>query len=109
MAPNPFVILADATSRLPPQPHLGAGDEATVAAPDLLEQTGVIVRQLRLPPEREEAALSGTARSPAVWPYGLAANLALGTAALAVTARRLQIRADGYRAGSGSPSVRALS
>jgi ABC-2 type transport system permease protein len=90
LAPNPFVILADAAPQLPPQRDPVTGSETAQTDVDVLGGIGLAVREMRLPPDRSEGTLSAGHRGPAVWPYGLAADLALGAAAVYLTARRLE-------------------
>jgi len=90
LAPNPFVVLADAAPQLPPRRDPVTGLEATQSDVDVLGAIGLVVRDLRSPPEdRGEGPLIDK-RGAAVWPFGLAADLALGAAALAITTRRLR-------------------
>jgi ABC-2 type transport system permease protein len=93
LAPNPFVILADAAPRLPERRDPRTGDVAEQPL-DPLGGIGRGVRSIRVWPS--EAA--GGAERPTrererglpVWPYGLAADLALGAGALWLTTRRLR-------------------
>ena len=80
LAPNPFVIVADAA----PRPAVRA---AYVTELDLLGELGRAARSVRY-----EVTVQGTqtATDKAVWPYGLAANLLLGAGAVALTTRRLK-------------------
>jgi len=106
LAPNPFVVLADAAPSLPPDPP-GLSErelEQSQRARDLdpLGQIGSQVRALRrevVPLEQYIASQeegSGISVSEAdlptkrVWPYGLAFDVALGALALFLTARRLR-------------------
>lgn len=89
LAPNPFVILADAAPE--------SADTEFGATTDPLGEIGRAVRDLRRPPASEgsffEPAPGIDPDDPegaAVWPWGLAANVALGLAAVAVTTRRLR-------------------
>lgn len=99
LAPNPFVVLADAAPQLPaeqapPDPY----EAPTVQARDLdpLGQIGRAVRDLRQRPEDpvqsaplvEEPPVEP--RGPAVWPTGLAIDVLLGIGALVLTERRLR-------------------
>ncbi len=101
LSPNPFVVLADAAPRLPDQPQRGPEGEFGVQARDLdpLGQIGGRVRDLRRPPfiEARGSAVpapggdSGARQTPgALWPTGLAIDVLLGAAALALTVRRLR-------------------
>ena len=80
LAPNPFVIVADAA----PRPAVRADD---VTQLDPLGELGRAARSARW-----EVTDQGTqiATDKAVWPYGLAANLLLGAGAVALTTRRLK-------------------
>jgi ABC-type transport system involved in multi-copper enzyme maturation permease subunit len=80
LAPNPFVIVADAA----PRPAVRA---EYVTELDLLGELGRAARSVRY-----EVTVQGTqiATDKAVWPYGLAANLLLGAGAVALTTRRLK-------------------
>ena len=97
LAPNPFVVIADAS---PPRPP-GAPD----ATSDVLSGTRNSVRDLRLgrdalpnycyqdPAAQHAADAKRSAERedlPSVWPYGLAANLLLGAGFVVITVRRLR-------------------
>ena len=94
LAPNPFVVLADAAPQLPPQEDRYRDPASGVQARDLdpLGQIGQTVRSLRAEPE--DTVSSGSfleePRGPAVWPTGLAVNVLLGVGALVLTVRRLR-------------------
>ena len=111
LAPNPFVVLADAAPQLPERRRVltpeDPFDDFGVSARDLdpLGQIGSQVRDLRRPPELSEVTGSAVLepapppgslditereRPPPVWPTGLAVNAALGVAALFFTTRRLR-------------------
>jgi ABC-2 type transport system permease protein len=103
LAPNPFVVLADAAPQLPdPGPGMptryedGAPLDVGPRAADLdpLGQIGRAVRGLRRePPPRSPTAVLEPVEEeePApVWPFGLAVNAALGVGAVLVTVRRLR-------------------
>ena len=103
LAPNPFVVLADAA------PQLAAETASERDKRKLLEDRGVSttnlrdsdplgslgrsVRDLRTPPNPNERtgllADAGRSRRP-VWPYGLAFDVLLGAGALWLTARKLR-------------------
>lgn len=93
LAPNPFVILADAAPQLPPlsreeQQRRDRLQQQDVYVEDLrdadpLGGIGREVRDLRVGPDRE-----GTGGP--VWPYGLAFDVALAVGAVWLTARRLR-------------------
>jgi hypothetical protein len=106
LAPNPFVVLADAAPQIPDEPADRQGppeDRVGVRARDLdpLGQIGRQVRDLRRPPSDPEN-VGGALLSPGVrperereepdpvWPTGLAVNVALGGLALWLTSRRLR-------------------
>lgn len=103
LAPNPFVVLADAAPQLPDEPVAPGQDFGPRAADlDPLGQLGRQVRGLREPPPvRAFGSYSplqpapGLQDQPApepapVWPTGLAVNVALGAGALLLTTRRLR-------------------
>lgn len=95
LAPNPFVILADAAPQLPPlseaeQLRRSRLQEQGLYTSDLrdsdpLGALGRSVRGLRYGPEEDESQ----GRRP-VWPYGLAFDVALAAGAVWLTARRLK-------------------
>jgi ABC-type transport system involved in multi-copper enzyme maturation permease subunit len=91
LSPNPFVILADATPKLPPQ-FDKEGHEIPQPA-DPLGELGRSVRQLREPAYDYYDDFKGDSPSPPepgpVWPYGLTFDLLLGAGAVWVTARKL--------------------
>lgn len=107
LAPNPFVVLADAAPRLPEPKPAGNPDDVGFTARDLdpLGQLGGTVRDLRLTPT-EQGRASGSASlsepegppgaaaaaptSRPVWPTGLAVNVVLAVGALLLTTRRLR-------------------
>jgi len=108
LAPNPFVILADAAPQLPPltaaQRKQRLADEQRGVfrqdARDLdpLGGLGRAVRNLRRPPTRANQGVSSySSLSPVlakprrlpVWPYGLAFDVLLAGVALWLTTRRL--------------------
>lgn len=78
LAPNPFVVLADAAPKLPPP---GQYERQPL---DPLGEVGREVRNVR----RGEY-VEGRASEP-VWPYGLGFDLLLGAGGLWVTTRRLR-------------------
>jgi ABC-2 type transport system permease protein len=105
LAPNPFVVLADAAPQLPDTPPSPGVQNPGVRARDLdpLGQIGSAVRDLRRPPTDDSIGGFGGAfpnepvvegepvPEPApVWPTGLAVNALLGVAALVLTSRRLR-------------------
>jgi ABC-2 type transport system permease protein len=102
LAPNPFVVLADAAPQLPPET---AAEKRTRVAEeergvyrtnlrttDPLGTLGRTVRRLRSKPAPGGvfvAVLEGKGHKP-VWPWGLGFDVALGAGALWLTARRLR-------------------
>ena len=98
LAPNPFVVLADAAPALPVEDEsvYRDGDVPGVRAQDVdpLGQLGSTVRDLRRPPD--PISSSGVlVEQPQqdggpVWPFGLAVDVLLGVGALALTVRRLR-------------------
>jgi hypothetical protein len=83
LAPNPFVIVADAA----PRAHLDTPGSGLRL--DTLGSIGEAVRSMR---SSEIITADGEIyRDPdaAVWPYGLAANVIIGTGAVVLTAHRL--------------------
>ncbi|HWH30705.1 MAG TPA: ABC transporter permease subunit [Mycobacteriales bacterium] len=99
LAPNPFVVLADAAPRLP-EPAPGDVQVGPRAADlDPLGQIGRQVRDLRRTPtpvqteqplEPQPLEVHEAGGADPVWPAGLAANVVLGGAALLLTTRRLR-------------------
>jgi ABC-type transport system involved in multi-copper enzyme maturation permease subunit len=104
LAPNPFVVLADAAPQIPDEAEPADGsleDRVGVRARDLdpLGQIGRQVRDLRKPPEptnvagttslRPDEVREDDERDP-VWPLGLGVNVLLGGLALWLTTRRLR-------------------
>jgi ABC-2 type transport system permease protein len=88
LAPNPFVVLADAAPRVPPERDPITGQVQSNPA-DPLGGLSESVRLLREPEEFNGFGGDGTDSGP-VWPYGLAANLLLGAGGVTVATRRLQ-------------------
>jgi len=104
LAPNPFVILADAAPRVPPR-VTRSGDLVMVEYYDPLSSIGNEVRRLRQPHGsmyymgmNEYYDEHGNPVTPPeerpVWPYGLAFSILLGAGSLAVTIRRLHTPSD---------------
>lgn len=91
LAANPFVVLADAAPQIPDAEPEGERPYEGVRARDLdpLGQIGSSVRELRQTP-LGDLQERGDGDPEAVWPTGLAINVALGVAALALTTRRLR-------------------
>jgi ABC-2 type transport system permease protein len=91
LAPNPFVVLADATPKLPAQ-FDDQGHEVPQPA-DPLGDLGRSVRQLRDPGYYYDDYIGDPPGHPEpapVWPSGLAVDLILGAGAVWITARRLR-------------------
>jgi ABC-2 type transport system permease protein len=96
LAPNPFVVVADAAPRVPPR-RVQRGDNYYVDDYDVLSLIGREVRATRLSPDQRSATygsdgsiVTDPSSDLPVWPYGLAFNVLLGAAALAITATRLR-------------------
>jgi ABC-type transport system involved in multi-copper enzyme maturation permease subunit len=98
LAPNPFVVLADAAPRVPPR-VTRSGDVIFVENYDPLSSISQEVRRLRQPPyifSYDDGSYSDIPYVPEepdnlpVWPYGLGFSLLLGAASLAVTTARLR-------------------
>ena len=97
LAPNPFVVLADAAPQLPPETAAekrarqiedqGGVTRSNLRDSDPLGALGRSVRDLRSPPGSSSSP--SHSRSP-VWPYGLAFDVLLGVGAVWLTARRLR-------------------
>lgn len=89
IAPNPFVVLADAA---PPVGGPRDPDDESVGMNeyDILQTIGQSVRSLRSTPNERMAPGARRQTDLPVWPYGLAFNILLGIGAIAITARRLQ-------------------
>lgn len=93
LAPNPFVVLADASPTKPVRVDLNGNESSTPLDP--LSSLAGTVREIRHPQRFDPApdVVSGVVyidRGPAVWPWGLGFDVALALAALAVTTRRLR-------------------
>jgi len=97
LAPNPFVVLADAAPALPRRRD-PVTQRPLPSAFDPLGELSRSVRSLREPPS-EPDSYRGLAPEPEpqpesqrrpVWPYGLAVNLLLGAGSLVITTRRLR-------------------
>jgi ABC-2 type transport system permease protein len=87
LAPNPFVIVADAAPRAPADANM---DDSAVRL-DPLGAIGEVARSMRQP-EPQQVAPDGSVRGreAPVWPFGLAFHVVLGVGAVVVTARRLR-------------------
>ena len=99
LAPNPFVVLADAAPQLPDDDPLPGELGPQVRARDLdpLGAIGRTVRDLRDAPDDTDLAGAPVVIEPVeqepsrpVWPTGLAVDVLLGVGALVLTARRLR-------------------
>ena len=95
LAPNPFVVLADAAPALPPPSENFGFVNGQVPGNDLdpLGQIGRQVRDLRDPqPQFFEGPPTAAPppESKPVWPTGLAVNVLLGVGAVVLTTRRLR-------------------
>jgi ABC-2 type transport system permease protein len=105
LAPNPFVILADAAPQLPPLREGSLSDEELfrqeeARSLDPLGQIGTSVSGLRVAPrdQPDDAAfftssdqfVDLTPDGPPVWPTGLAVDVAVAALALVLTGRRLR-------------------
>lgn len=89
LAPNPFVILADAAPRLP-SPQDADGNELTRPL-DPLGDLGDAVRDIRRPPLEPGARdYQDRPEGGPVWPYGLAFDVLLAVGAVTITIRRLR-------------------
>jgi ABC-type transport system involved in multi-copper enzyme maturation permease subunit len=95
LAPNPFVILADAAPRVPPR-ITRSGDMIYIDNYDPLSSIGNEVRRIRTP---QRVYWAGGFEAPSqreepVWPYGLAFSILLGAGSLAITTSRLRTPTD---------------
>lgn len=92
LAPNPFVILADAVPYPPVEIRTLPGGETIRVSQDadLLGGLSRAVRGLRGAPAPDFSGTPEPVDGPAVWPYGLAFQLLLAAGALIVTERRLR-------------------
>ncbi|KAA5831321.1 ABC transporter permease subunit [Saccharopolyspora hirsuta] len=88
LAPNPFVILGDATPAPPTQLNPRTGREEPVVSMDPLSAIGLGARSARVDPQSSD--YEELAAAPAVWPYGLGFNVLLGAGALWLSAQRLR-------------------
>lgn len=91
LAPNPFVVLADAAPQLPDEPKSRSDSGVQAGDLDPLGQIGRVVRELRST-RFGGGSLQGDAFSEPkpVWPTGLVINVVIGAAALWLTTRRLR-------------------
>jgi ABC-2 type transport system permease protein len=83
LAPNPFVVVADAAPRV----RQDKSDSALRL--DTLGAIGEAVRSMRESPTVTADGEILRNSEAAVWPYGLAANVMIGLGAVVLTARRL--------------------
>ena len=105
LSPNPFVILADAAPARPPafSPGLSEQEQSQRLRARELDPLGTIgetVRDLRRTPEPLDVIIARDSSgiytevepgpTKAVWPYGLAVDLAVGALALLLATRRLR-------------------
>lgn len=88
VAPNPFVIVADAAPRSSAQDSAQAADAESVRL-DTLSTIADAVRSLRT---ADAVSSDGTrlTNEAAVWPFGLITNLIIGAGAVALTTYRLR-------------------
>ncbi|WP_433474646.1 ABC transporter permease [Spirillospora sp. CA-142024] len=88
LAPNPVVVLADAAPRLHGK-RIIVGDQVITRTPsdDPLGELSRSVRDVR---EGDDGFEDGSSEGGAVWPWGLAFDLALAAGAVAITATRLR-------------------
>lgn len=90
LAPNPFVVLADAAPRLPPRRDPVTG-ESLQRPLDPLGAIGDEVRKARRAPMPDSYVDYRQQQLPGpVWPYGLAFDVLLAAGAVWVTVRRLR-------------------
>jgi hypothetical protein len=88
LAPNPFVILADAAPRIAAR-YVQYGDVVYVDENDPLSQVSNEVRNLRVPRQTISSEQPLPPGAP-VWPWGLGFDVLVGIGAVAVAARRLR-------------------
>lgn len=99
LAPNPFVILADAAPRVPPR-VTREGDVIYIENYDPLSSISNEVRRIRTPYPNEWFVYSPNGEPPElpedrpVWPYGLAFSVLLGAGSLVITTARLRTPTD---------------
>jgi ABC-2 type transport system permease protein len=89
LAPNPFVVLADAAPRAPRR-YVQSGQVYYAEEYDPLSQISNSVRRLRQEPVAYYVGPEPSTEDLPVWPYGLGFNLALGIGAVAITTARLR-------------------
>jgi len=97
LAPNPFVIVADAAPRVPPR-ITRTGQVIEVEHYDPLSMISNDVRRLRSPDYwfmyAPDWSLPPDPEDKPVWPYGLGFSVLLGIGSLLVTIRRLRTPTD---------------
>jgi ABC-2 type transport system permease protein len=89
LAPNPFVIVADAAPRVPPR-YSVYGDVIFMENYDPLSALSNEVRELRRPSDLSGNPVQWAEEDYPVWPYGLGFCVLLGAGSLWVTSRRLR-------------------
>jgi ABC-2 type transport system permease protein len=98
LAPNPFVVLADAAPRLPAKIDPVTGEEQNRPL-DPLGSLGDSVRDARRTPDSNKLSPQGLIvgvrvnhdKPGPVWPWGLGFDVALGVGAAVLTIRRLRM------------------
>lgn len=98
LAPNPFVVLADAAPRADDPP-------GRFTSVDPLGEIGDAVRAIRRPPQPIDFVatpeqLPDPEPPEPVWPWGLGANVLLGVGAVTLTARQLRTPAGKLARGT---------
>ncbi|MFA1543905.1 ABC transporter permease [Actinomadura monticuli] len=88
LAPNPVVVLADAAPRLP-ETEIVVGDEVIRRSPSS-DPLGELSRSMRDIRQGERTSAAHAHGEAAVWPWGLAFDLALAAGAVVLTASRLR-------------------
>ncbi len=97
LAPSPYVVVADATPRAPIRagggPLAAVGDGVRAARQGETDEDRDYCQSFTEDDfiAQEQARRDALDQVPPVWPWGLAADLLVGAAALAVTVRRLQV------------------
>jgi ABC-type transport system involved in multi-copper enzyme maturation permease subunit len=90
LAPNPFVVLADAAPRVPPITRRN-GDVVYVDENDPLSLLANEVRSLRVPRSSGIVDMSASGRDAGpVWPWGLGFDILVGFGAIVVATNRLR-------------------
>jgi len=88
LAPNPVVVLADAAPRLP-ETEIVVGDQVIRRSPSS-DPLGELSRSMRDIRQGERTSAGHAHGEAAVWPWGLAFDLALAAGAVVLTASRLR-------------------